>query len=132
MMEKRLLLILLGAGFLVIGAGCNGPAVAVETAVPTITSQSTPTIQSTAPPTASIAAPAMTANETAVPDFDPLTTPDHSAIAPTRDPGANLDDLITLIREKLDGRCISFLHSVMSDEFLLSFYPAGVFTGDKK
>jgi hypothetical protein len=65
-------------------------------------------------------------------DFDPTNTNDHSSTAPTRDPGANLDDLSALIREKLDGRCISCLHSVMSDEFLLSFYPAGVFTGDKK
>jgi hypothetical protein len=65
-------------------------------------------------------------------DFDPVNTTDRSPTVPPRDPGVTLDDLTALIQEKLDSKCIRCLQSVMSDEFLLDFYPAGVFTRDKE
>ncbi|MCB9418954.1 MAG: hypothetical protein H6667_04080 [Ardenticatenaceae bacterium] len=118
------------------------PEEAVGTAVPTPTATSTPISPTTSLPTVTSV---MTMNATAtsttdvasalsagVSDFDPVNTTDRSPTSPTRDPGATLENLITLIREELGTRCISCLHDVMSDEFSLSFYPAGVFTQDKK
>lgn len=132
MIGKRLLLILVGFGALTMSAACDNVASKVETAVPTIAPQFTPSSQAIPSPTVPTITPAMIVNATAVPDFDPANITDRSPTAPTRDPGTTLDDLTALIQEKLDNRCVSCLHNVMSDEFSLSFYPAGVFTQDKK
>lgn len=129
-MIKQIPAVLLGILLLYLAACIQEAPIPIEV---TAVSSPSPTMSDTvtAVPSPTGSTPAATI-ATAVPDFDPANTTDRSPTAPTRDPGTTPDDLTALIQEKLANRCVSCLHNVMSDEFLFSLYPAGVFTQDKK